>query len=524
MDAASHDKPVQNADTERPFSAVPVDTDAEGSPVVLQRRLGLPTAVAVVVGTVIGSGIFFKPGGIAADAGSFPLIFAMWVFGGIVCILGALCFAELGTMFPHAGGLYVYLREAYGRPVAFLFGWSEFAFGKPASIGALSVAFVGSLFKVAGRQTLPGNEVAHMLQDLGLVFVLVVGLAWINVRGVHWGARVAFAITLVKIVFVGLVGVIPFVLTLAGQDAVRAANYASTITPAQPTLWTQATAALLAVSWAYHGWHGLTPLGEEIRDPQRNLPRGLLGGVGIVMALYLGANLAYYGAMSMSQMAAAKNHAAEQMLTNLLGPVGAAAMAAVIICSTFGAINANLLEAPRISFAMGRDRVFFRHLGLVHSAYGTPSVAIVATAAMALIAVTLVAMAKLVAGGIDASTMTWAFGRRLMESVQRGTVFDLLTNFVVFSSTVFFVLCVLAVFVLRRTRPDLPRPYRTWGYPWVPRAFLAINIPFLFATWNSNPAEALAGLAVLAVGLPVYFVFFAKNAAVPMEGDGPERP
>lgn len=499
MDAAPHDS-----------TPTPVSGGA-----TLQRRLGLPTAVAMVVGTVIGSGIFFKPGGIAADAGSFPLIISVWVFGGVVCVLGALCFAELGTMFPHAGGSYVYLRETYGRAVAFLFGWSEFAFGKPASIGALSVAFVGSAFKAAGRVTQSGEEVKHLSQDLGMVFVLIVGLAWINIRGVHWGARVQFAVTCVKIAFVALVAIVPFALTLLGRDAVHLANYQSTVTPARPTFWTQAAAALLAVSWAYHGWHGLTPLGEEIRDPQRNLPRGLLWGVCIVTALYLSANVAYYGAMSMSQMAAAKNHAAEQMLTNLLGPAGAAAMAAVILCSTFGAINANLLEAPRVSFAMGRDRVFFRQLGLVHANYGTPSVAIAATAAMALSAVTLVAATKIFAASVDPLSIEWEFGRRLMESVRKGTVFDLLTNFVVFSSTVFFVLCVLAVFVLRFTRPDHPRPYRTWGYPWVPLAFLLINIPFLGATWMSNPAEAMAGLAVLAVGLPVYLLFFARRAATP---------
>ncbi|MCC7420211.1 MAG: APC family permease [Planctomycetaceae bacterium] len=515
MDALPQDKRVTNVESDASPADAQIVPRTESSHAVLQRRLGLPTAVAVVVGTVIGSGIFFKPGQIAGDAGSFPLIFSVWIFGGIVCILGALCFAELGTMFPHAGGLYIYLREAYGRPVAFLFGWSEFAFGKPASIGALSVAFVGALFNAAGRKTVAANEVSHMLQDVGLVFVLVTGLAWINIRGVHWGAGVAFAITLVKIVFVGLVSLIPFALTLAGHDAVHASNYSSTITPLQPTFWTQATAALLAVSWAYHGWHGLTPLGEEIRDPQRNLPRGLLWGVGIVMALYLGANLAYHGAMTMGQMAAAKNDAAQQMLTNLLGQSGSAAMAVVIVCSTFGAINANLLEAPRISFAMGRDRVFFRQLGQVHSNYGTPSIAIATTAAMALLAVTLVAVVKMGAGKVDASNITWNFGRQLMVSVQQGTIFGLLTNFVVFSSTVFFVLCVLAVFILRFTRPGIPRPYRTWGYPWVPLAFLLINIPFLFATWTSNPAEALAGLAVLAVGLPVYFLFFARNAGVP---------
>jgi len=466
----------------------------------LARRLGLPTAIAVVVGSVIGAGIFLKPGNIAADAGSFPLIFSVWIAGGVLCLLGALCFAELGAMFPQAGGLYVYLREAYGKPVAFLFGWNEFIFGKPASIGALAVAFVGAIAKAM-------NWTLNPFAELLVVSALISGLAWVNIRGVQWGGWVQLVITLIKVVFLTSVALLPVVLAGFGRSGIEMANYSTTVVPLKSGWFSQSAAALLAVMWAYHGWHGLTPLAEEVKDPQKNLPRGLLWGVGIVTLLYLSANLAYHGAMSMSEMAAARDHAAEQMPQKLLGAAGATAMAAVIVCSTFGAINSNLLEAPRVSFAMGRDRLLFRWLGLVHVEHRTPSVAIAVTALMSIAAVAAVTLAKFAVRDVSAGRLNGDLLQRLVSGLQQGTAFQLLTNFVVFSSTVFFILCVLAVFVLRRTRPDLPRPYKTWGYPWVPAAFIAVTGPFLYQAWRSNPAEAGAGMLLILLGVPVYFGF-----------------
>lgn len=472
----------------------------------LRRALGPRIAMAVVVGNVIGSGIFLKPGNIAAQCGNFWLIISVWIFGGVLCVLGALCFAELATMLPRAGGIYVYLRAAYGRPVAFLYGWSEFLFSRPASVGALAVAFVGSLGLALHWQL---SAVAHVVAAIALI----VFMAWINIVGVIWGGRLQMATTVVKVVFLALVAASPLLLSPWSGWTLDAANYASTVTPRQLTLAGQIGAVLLAVMWAYNGWDGVAPLAEEIREPERNIPLALFGGIGILIVLYLAANLAYHGVLSMSQVAAAGDHAAEQMLYKLAGSLGLSAMSAVIMCSTFGAINTNFLQAPRITFAMGRDDAFFRILGTVHATHRTPAVAISAMAVMASLLVLAVAVAGYLVRNVDASTFGWEIERRVVASLQNDTVFDLLTNFVIFTVSIFYLLTVLAVIVLRWRQPDAPRPYKTWGYPLVPLIFMAVYVWFISQIYWSKPLEANTGLALIALGVPVYIAYRAWAAS-----------
>ncbi len=220
----------------------------------LQRALGLHMATAVVVGNVIGAGIFLKPGTIAAESGNFTVIISVWLFGGLLCILGAICFAELAAMLPQAGGIYVYLRESYGRLVAFLFGWSEFLFARPSSIGALAVAVVGSLSLV-----LPSRFQPSPLGEVLLAAVLIGGMAWVNIMGVLWGGRLQMVTTLIKAAFLALVALSPLLcIPLAGWT-LHEANYASTVEPRQVGLAAQIAAVLLAVMWAYNGWDGVTP-------------------------------------------------------------------------------------------------------------------------------------------------------------------------------------------------------------------------------------------------------------------------
>lgn len=484
-----------------------------GAPARLKRALGPWTAVALVVGSVIGSGVFFKPGGIAAAAGNFPLIISVWVLGGVLCMFGGFCFAELATMFPQAGGLYVYLRETYGRLTAFLFGWSEVLLAKPAAIGALSVAFTDRLDLLSGG----------MLSESGKLLVaafVISGLALINSLGVMWGGRMQVGVTALKAGFVLIVAALPFVL-LPFMETVQAENYASETPPTYQGLTAQVGAVLLAVMWAYHGWHGITPLAEEIRDPQRNIPLGLIGGIGIVMGLYLAANFAYHGMLSMSELKSAGQRGAEMMLMRLVGPAGQATMAFIIMCSTFGAMNSNILETPRVAFAMGRDGVFFRALGWVHATFHTPVLAIVVTATMSMAFLLAVAIAKLAVR--DVALTGWYPGvppadyglsGRFVEGLQKNTVFDLLTNFVVFASSAFHMLVVLAVFILRWRRPDLPRPYRTFGYPFVPIAFLVIYVWFLAQIYRGNPVEAHVGIVLIALGVPVYWLYSRSTRAV----------
>jgi len=502
-----------------------------GRPPRLIRALGPRIATAVVVGNVIGSGIFLKPGNIAAESGQFGVIIGVWVLGGLLCILGGLCFAELAAMYPQAGGLYVYLREAYGRPIAFLFGWTEVFFGKPASIGALSVAFVGSLSLALGGILSPGVQVL-------LAIGLILSVAWVNIVGVLWGGRLQLVVTIIKAVFLALVAIVPFLMIPLAGDSIVLANYATTVAPRQPGLAAQVGVVLLAVMWAYNGWHGITPLAEEVRRPHRNIPLALFAGIGILIVLYLAANFAYHGVLSMSEMKAAGDHAAEEMLKKLFGQTGLAAMSAVIMCSTFGAINTNLLQAPRITFAMGRDNVFFRSLGGVHANYRTPSVAIVVMSAMSIALVLSVTIAKhlvtpvakppltvtsvahTAARGTGASHAARTETANepaaeepkqllplVLASLRNDSIFDLLTNFVIFSASIFYTLGVLAVIVLRIRRPDLRRPYKTWGYPLVPVLFLAAYVWFMLQIYQSKPLEARTGLAFIALGAPVYFAY-----------------
>jgi APA family basic amino acid/polyamine antiporter len=454
----------------------------------LLRALGPGMALAMVVGNVIGSGIFLKPGGIARDAGDFSLIITAWIVGGVVCIFGALCFAELAAMLPRAGGLYVYLREAYGRPVAFLYGWSEFLFGKPASIGALSVAFVGALMTVGGWTIGPVGEVA-------LALSLIVAMAWINIVGVIWGGRVQAGTTLIKAGFLGLVALLPFVIEMGGGAGVDWANYATSVVPKQTTTTMQFAAAMLAVMWAYNGWHGVTPVAEEVRDPGRNIPLALFGGIGILILLYVSANCAYHGVLTMLEMSASGETAAQTMIEKLLMPrgesvarFGVAAMSAVIMCSVFGAINSNMLNGPRVSFAMGRDDVFFRGLGRVHVNYRTPAIAIFVQAVMSSLLV--IASAVLV---------------RTVPALAKTNIFGMLTDYVIFSASIFYVLAVLSVFVLRRKHPEWDRPFRTLGYPVIPIAYVSFYAWFLSRVYLDKPFEAWTGIVLISLGLPVFY-------------------
>lgn len=479
------------------------------SPVVesrpgLIRVLGPGMAMAMVVGNVIGSGIFFKPGEIARDAGDFQLIIIGWFVGGGVCILGALSFAELAVMLPRAGGLYVYLREAYGRPLAFLQGWTEFLFGKPASIGALSVAFVGAMQAVlnpaADDEALAattGGINLRLVVEVLAALALIWGMAWVNIIGVIWGGRVQAGTTLIKAGFLAVIALLPFALMAGGNAGIDTANYATTVTPAKLTLTTQFAAVMLAVMWAYNGWHGVTPVAEEVRDPARNIPIALFGGIGLLILLYVSVNIAYHGVLTMEEMSQSGQGVAQAMFHKLFSPfgdnaaqAGVAVITAVIMCSTFGAINSNMLNGPRTSFAMGRDDVFFRQLGMVHVNYRTPAIAIVVQAGMSSILV--------IASGILVA---------YFESFRDRNIFSILTDYVVFSASIFYVLAVVAVFVLRVKHPEWERPYRTLGYPVLPAMYLVFYGWFLYHIFMGNPLESLIGMGLILIGLPVYYAW-----------------
>jgi amino acid transporter len=327
---------------------------------------------------------------------------------------------------------------------------------------------------------------------------------------------------------VALVAASPFVLHAMNGATIDPANYGSTLSaPAKPNVaaslrdansslgetrpperpWLLSFGAImLAVMWAYHGWSGFTPVAEEIREPQRNIPLALLGGMGIVMLLYVSANVAYHGVLPMNELAAAGDKGAHAMAERLIGQWGTVLITAIIMCSTLGAMNSNLLLSPRVAFAMGRDGTFFRALGEVHVVYRTPAIAIVVQSLMAIALVVASGLVTIWAAGMTVRADDPYVVRELLLRVKNKSVFDLLTNFVVFAGGIFEVLCVLGVIILRYRRPDLARPYRTWGYPLVPAAYLLCFGGFLAVVFIGEPFEAVAGLVLVAAGLPVYLL------------------
>ncbi|MFO1021514.1 MAG: amino acid permease [Planctomycetales bacterium] len=459
----------------------------------LLRALGPGMSTAIVVGGVIGSGIFAKPGIIAAAAGDFRIIISAWVVGGVLSMLGALCFAELATMLPHAGGIYVYLREAFGKPIGFLFGFNEFLFGRPASIGALAMFFVTPLLKF-----FPQNS--QVWAQAFLAVVMIAALAWVNIRGVLWAGHVQGWTTLIKSLFLGGLALTPFVLSALGFDSgLSLAHYNSRVEPLYSDFFHQFAAVLLAVMWAYNGWHDVAPVAEEIKEPQKNIPLAFILGVGIVIALYVAANLAYHGVLTMAEIRDAKNSTPQFAIARMFRTFGSEAahvgtlmIDAVIMCSAFGALNANLLLGPRISFAMGRDKTFINRLGNVHKDYRTPSDSILVQAGLSAILVILAA------GIIE-----------FVPVFKHKNPFDLLTDTVVYSASVFYMLGVIAVFVLRVRHPDWDRPYRTWGYPAVPALFLLGYTLFMALAVQAQPFEGLTGLILAIAGFPVYYAWQA---------------
>jgi APA family basic amino acid/polyamine antiporter len=469
-------------------------------PAGLVRGLGPLMAIAVVVGTAVGSGIFKKPQPIAALVPHFGLIALLWVLGGLLVFLGALAYAEVAVLLPRAGGNYVFLREAYGRLAGFLWGWVEFWIIRSASLAALATIFTESLHDIlrnpAFQQAvgLPsGMQLGFWPQRLLTVSVLAV-LAWVNIRGVRWGGLVQLLITAVKIVTLAAIAVLPFLVLASWLSAPTMPDFGH-LYPIWPDDWRQLSlgglgSAFLGVLWAYHGWQNIAPVAEEVRRPQRNLPLACLGGVAIIIALYLSANLAYHLVVPRGEMAELKQTTvATEFSLRLLGPLGAAAASAAVMCSVFGALNGNLLVGPRLLYAMGEDGLAPRALGVVHPRYRTPALAIAVMSAWSALQVVAVAF------------LTWLGW--LEESKSH---FDRLTDFAMFGAVIFETLAVVSIFVFRRRRAEAERPYRCPGYPLVPLLYVILPAFVLVNMFVHETAEALTGLGFIFLGMAVYGV------------------
>src|SRR5262245_31317732 len=465
----------------------------------LPRVLGPWMATAIVIGTVIGSGVFKKPYAVAKDVPDFGLAMLAWVLVGILAMLGALALAEVATLFPRAGGNYVFLREGYGRIAGFLWGWVEFWMIRSGSIAALAAVFSESVHDaIRQARDLPtGAMVYGFWEQTALTIAVIAALTLVNIRGVRWGGVLQLIVTTVKVST--LVGVIllPFVV-LGFANEPQYPPRLSNITPAWPSdwagvNWSKFLAAMVGVIWAYHGWMNIAPVAEEVKEPQRNIPRSLILGVTILIALYVGANVAYYLVIPQPEMKELHNTpVATEFSLRLLGQVGGIVTAAAIGISVFGALNGNILVGPRLLYAMGEDGLAPRALSRLHPSYKTPALATFILSGWS-------AMLVLIVG---AAYQFGAFGDPADPKTK--VPFDITTDFAMFGAIGLETLAVLSVFVLRVKRPEMPRPYRCVGYPVVPAIYGVV----MFAVWVNmfvtKEKEAYTGIAFMAAGAALY--------------------
>jgi APA family basic amino acid/polyamine antiporter len=448
------------------------------SAVSLKRDLGLWTAVAIVVGTVIGSGIFIVPNVMIRNVGTPSMVFVVWVTGGLMSLSGALSYAELSAAMPGAGGEYVYLREAYGPLWSFIYGWTQMWVAKSGSIATLATAFflyVGNfhpeLKHVAGHIPIPlGPGGAPLEVNFGQLFgmALILALGGLNYFGVKVGGNVQVLVTVCK------VGLIFAVIALGlGTGHGNIANFQS-IGPANSASGVAAFfTALVAALWAYDGWNNVSMVASEIHDPQRNLPRALIGGTLAVIAIYLLANAAYFYVLPAKEVAASDLVAAG-MMRKIFGQSGASMVSIAAMISIFAALNGSILTGSRVPYAMAVDGLFFKSVANVHPVFRTPGMSILALSAWSAILV--------------------LSGR-----------YDQLFTYVIFASWILYGMTTAAVLVLRRKRPEMPRPYRTFGYPVVPIVFVMSALCLVISTLFSSPRESLLGLALVLIGLPFYY-------------------
>lgn len=426
----------------------------------LIRALGLSDAALLVIGCIVGVGIFRTAGSIAAHLTSPPLILSLWLFGGLLSLCGALCYAELAAMFPTSGGDYVYLTHIYGRFWGFLFGWTKLFVERTGTIAILGFVFAEYLSSVLGY---PAGAVRWVAA------LAVLTLTAVNVAGIRWGTYVQNGFTLLKIGALGAIVVVG-VLAQRGQGAV----WSGPVWPHTLPMWQSFGVALIFVLWTYGGWTEAAYVAEEVRDPQRNVPLAILWGLLLTTGLYVLVNAVYLWYLPPAEMPRT-GLVASAMMERAAGRAGGVFIGWMVACSAFGALNGYILTGGRILYALGRDHPLFARLGDVHPRFHTPTAALWLNAAVA-----------------AALIFTKTFEQIMTYST------------VVIS--VFFTMAVFGVIVLRATQPSRARPYRAWGYPVTPLLFMLVMAGFILDVCVKQPTESLFGFGLLAIGLPLYWV------------------
>jgi basic amino acid/polyamine antiporter, APA family len=453
----------------------------------LIRGLGPWAASAIVVGTMIGTGIFLKPSEMAAVGGSVSVVYAAWIAGGLLSLFGALSFAELGAAMPEAGGQYAYLRSGLGPVWGFLFGWMHSTVGESSSAASIAAGFArfssflipaiaGPIF--SWHLTLPFSAKPY---DFAFTWAqpLAAGMialfTFINYLGVRLGGRVQVALTILKIAAVLAIVAAGF---WFGHGSM---SHFQPFWPAKASAGTLGAflAALAAALWAYDGWEDLNRVGSEVQNPERNIPLALVGGTLLVAAIYLLFSAVCFYALPFAAVAGS-SHIASDVVASFAGGGAAFWITLAMIVAALGTLNSSILSGARVPYAMARDGLFFRVTGTVHPRFRTPGGALIFQGTLA---------------GLMALTGT----------------FEELTSLFVFAAWIFYALSVVAMFRLRRIAPNLNRPYRTWGYPVVPALFVAGAVALTVNIWIDRPVRSTIGLVMILSGLPFYRMWRDKR-------------
>jgi amino acid transporter len=436
----------------------------------LPRTLGLWSSVALVIGITIGSGIFRSPAGVARLVPNPLLMIGLWAGGGAITLCGALSLAELAAALPETGGFYAYLREGWGRWAAFLFGWSQLVLIRASALGGIAVVF-GEYF----LRSLRIDPVTHYVAARSLSAGAIAFAAVVNIVGVNLGAAIVGASTVAK--FSALALLVAASLALGGSHGASVANL--TTAAGGPIGVGAMGLALVSILWAYDGFGDLSFAGGEVKDPQKNLPRAIVLGTLALIVIYVATNIAYVYVNPIDAVGRSPLVAADTMMA-LFGQTGVILVSAFVMISSFSSLNGSMLASPRIFFAMADDGLFFETIAKVHPRYRTPYVAIVLAA--------LLGMALVLSRSFEA-----------------------LTNTFVLAIWPFYALSVAAVFRLRRSRPDLERPYKVVGYPIVPALFVLSVVAFVVNSLVNDTTNSLVTFAIIGAGVPVYYFLFSRG-------------
>jgi basic amino acid/polyamine antiporter, APA family len=445
----------------------------------LARDLGVSHAVAIVVGTVIGSGIFLVPTEMMQAVGSAKIVYLVWLVGGMLSFFGALTYAELGAMKPQASGEYVYMRDAYGPLAGFLAAWTWFLIAKPATIATLTTGIVRVLgtfpaFAFLSNNALRTPFAVNYGQLLAIVATLLI--TFLNYIGIKKAGEFQLIFTLLKVLTI--LAIVAAGFSYSGGTW---ANFAGSYAGAKGGI-AGFMAALVAALWAYDGWNDLNMVAGEIRKPERDIPIALIAGVAIVGVLYVLVNAAVQYVLPASVVGATQRPASDAMAL-VLGPIGAGIVSAGMALSMFVALNGAIMSGARVPFTMSRDGYFFSALGQVHPRFHTPSIALVVQASLGIILLLL------------------------------GGSFRQFFSLTIFSEWLFYMLTASTIFVFRRRDPDAPRPYRVWGYPVVPLLFVLASGVLLYYTFADNVRNSALGCLVILAGIPVFYVFARRRTA-----------